>query len=82
MIRKAISHLTGLPFCDIQLSRTDKGKPFLVNSVTDGNQFDFNVSHDGDYTVLAAETAYQVGIDMMRLDRKCELETCAQNVVS
>jgi len=69
LIRKAICYLTGLPYHDVHLGRTEKGKPYLTNTLPDGLQLDFNISHDGDYAVLAAETSHLVGIDTVQLDR-------------
>jgi 4'-phosphopantetheinyl transferase len=68
-MRKAVSHITGIPYRDICLGRTDKGKPFLTNALPPGFNFDFNISHDGDYAVLAAETGHSVGVDTVQLGR-------------
>ncbi|KAH0625155.1 hypothetical protein JD844_033313 [Phrynosoma platyrhinos] len=67
LIRKLIAEKLKVPWNKIQLQRTSKGKPILINdlSSTDAN-FNFNVSHQGNYAVLAAEPDCQVGIDVMK----------------
>ncbi|XP_042313125.1 L-aminoadipate-semialdehyde dehydrogenase-phosphopantetheinyl transferase isoform X2 [Sceloporus undulatus] len=67
LIRKLIAEKLKVPWNKIQLERTSKGKPVLANdlSSTDAN-FSFNISHQGNYTVLAAEPDCQVGIDVMK----------------
>lgn len=71
LIRKAISESLQIPFSKILLSRSDKGRPYLACSSGDSTRpvFDFNISHQGDYVVLAAESSNHVGIDLMRIDR-------------
>ncbi|XP_078401636.1 L-aminoadipate-semialdehyde dehydrogenase-phosphopantetheinyl transferase isoform X3 [Cetorhinus maximus] len=67
LIRKLIAEKLKIPWNEIQLQRTTKGKPFLANPVlTTIPNFNFNISHQGDYTVLAAEPNRQVGVDVMK----------------
>lgn len=66
MLRRLIHKMTNIPYGDIHLSRTEKGKPFLVNPLPPTcPHLSFNVSHQGDYVVLAAERDCEVGIDVM-----------------
>ncbi|XP_019380192.1 PREDICTED: L-aminoadipate-semialdehyde dehydrogenase-phosphopantetheinyl transferase isoform X2 [Gavialis gangeticus] len=67
LIRKLIAEKLWIPWNEIVLQRTSKGKPFLANSISSiHSNFNFNVSHQGDYAVLAAEPELQVGIDIMK----------------
>ncbi|NWU90471.1 ADPPT transferase, partial [Upupa epops] len=67
LMRKLISEKLCIPWNEIQLQRTSKGKPFLANNVDKiYSNYNFNVSHQGDYAVLAAEPELQVGIDIMK----------------
>ncbi|XP_020892507.1 L-aminoadipate-semialdehyde dehydrogenase-phosphopantetheinyl transferase [Exaiptasia diaphana] len=68
LLRKVISDVMAIPYSDVKLGRTEKGKPVLENQVTDPRlkSFSFNISHQGDFTVLAAEQCRQVGIDVMK----------------
>ncbi|KAM4702469.1 L-aminoadipate-semialdehyde dehydrogenase-phosphopantetheinyl transferase [Discoglossus pictus] len=69
LIRKLITEKLQIPWNEIVLQRTSKGKPFLVNGISAQHQnYHFNVSHQGDYAVLAAEPDRQVGIDIMKTD--------------
>eukprot|EP00058_Branchiostoma_floridae_P026098 XP_002611588.1 hypothetical protein BRAFLDRAFT_63764 [Branchiostoma floridae] len=69
LIRKAINDQLGIPWRDIRLGRTEKGKPYLTSTVdADHALFSFNVSHSGDYAVLAAESRNVVGVDVMKVD--------------
>ncbi|XP_058041624.1 L-aminoadipate-semialdehyde dehydrogenase-phosphopantetheinyl transferase isoform X2 [Ahaetulla prasina] len=67
MIRKLIAERLKIPWNKIQLQRTSQGKPVLINALrSTQSNFSFNVSHQGNYTVLAAEPDCQVGIDIMK----------------
>ncbi|XP_038254208.1 L-aminoadipate-semialdehyde dehydrogenase-phosphopantetheinyl transferase isoform X1 [Dermochelys coriacea] len=67
LIRKLIAEKLCMPWNEIHLQRTSKGKPFLVNDILGSHpSFNFNISHQGDYAVLAAEPELQVGIDIMK----------------
>ncbi|CAM2095809.1 L-aminoadipate-semialdehyde dehydrogenase-phosphopantetheinyl transferase [Caretta caretta] len=67
LIRKLIAEKLCIPWNEIHLQRTSKGKPFLVNDILGSHpSFNFNISHQGDYAVLAAEPELQVGIDIMK----------------
>ncbi|XP_073194688.1 L-aminoadipate-semialdehyde dehydrogenase-phosphopantetheinyl transferase isoform X2 [Lepidochelys kempii] len=67
LIRKLIAEKLCIPWNEIHLQRTSKGKPFLVNDILGSHpSFNFNISHQGDYVVLAAEPELQVGIDIMK----------------
>ncbi|NXF11472.1 ADPPT transferase, partial [Smithornis capensis] len=67
LMRKLIAEKMGIPWNEVHLQRTSKGKPFLANTVFGINaNYNFNISHQGDYAVLAAEPELQVGIDIMK----------------
>ncbi|KAM9022182.1 L-aminoadipate-semialdehyde dehydrogenase-phosphopantetheinyl transferase isoform 3-T3 [Ara ararauna] len=67
LMRKLIAEKLCIPWNEIHLQRTSKGKPFLANNVLSiCSNYNFNVSHQGDYAVLAAEPELQVGIDIMK----------------
>lgn len=66
MIRKCLQLATQIKWKDILLTRSIKGKPELVNNLEKGENVYFNISHQGDYTVLAASTKVNVGIDIMK----------------
>ncbi|EGV92874.1 L-aminoadipate-semialdehyde dehydrogenase-phosphopantetheinyl transferase [Cricetulus griseus] len=63
MIRKLVAEKFNIPWNHIRLQRNSKGKPVLAK---DSLNFNFNISHQGDYAVLAAEPELQVGIDIMK----------------
>lgn len=68
-MRKLIAEKLFIPWNEIHLQRTSKGKPFLANNIFSVcSNYNFNVSHQGDYAVLAAEPELQVGIDIMKTD--------------
>ena len=65
MIRKCISQALNVPYNKVFLGRSDKEKPILMNPKDDS--FGFNISHQGDYCVLAAQQG-KVGVDVMNYD--------------
>eukprot|EP00039_Didymoeca_costata_P002558 m.61042 g.61042 ORF g.61042 m.61042 type:complete len:286 (+) comp11371_c0_seq7:338-1195(+) len=72
LIRKAICQLLGIRYNEIQLKRTKAQKPILdTDQVTiDTSQFGFNVSHSGDYVVIAASRYHhKIGVDIADIRR-------------
>lgn len=68
-MRKLIAEELCIPWNEVCLQRTSKGKPYLANNLLGINSnYNFNISHQGDYAVLAAEPELQVGIDIMKTD--------------
>ena len=65
LIRKCVHNILGIPWKKIKLTRSDKGKPELANNIQ-GRNFFFNISHQGDYTILAASTSVNIGVDIMK----------------
>lgn len=73
LLRKFVCERMGISWSEIRLERTPKGKPYLANplktttdSGTEAPVWSFNLSHQGDYAVLAAEQGMQVGVDVMK----------------
>eukprot|EP00798_Chlamydomonas_sp_ICE-L_P007540 gene7540-689_t len=66
MQRSCISKLFGVPLTEVRISRTKGRKPFADPGLNKGEavNFNFNVSHEGDYVVLASEPICLVGIDV------------------
>ncbi|XP_068441346.1 L-aminoadipate-semialdehyde dehydrogenase-phosphopantetheinyl transferase isoform X2 [Clinocottus analis] len=73
LLRKCVCERMGIPWSEIRLERSPKGKPYLAApmkvSPDPGSghpAWSFNLSHQGDYAVLAAEQGAQVGVDIMK----------------
>uniref|UniRef100_A0A1A8E8A8 L-aminoadipate-semialdehyde dehydrogenase-phosphopantetheinyl transferase n=1 Tax=Nothobranchius kadleci TaxID=1051664 RepID=A0A1A8E8A8_NOTKA len=70
LLRKFVCERFGIPWSEIRLERSPRGKPYLATSVKvssdSGRSWSFNLSHQGDYAVLAAEQGLQVGVDVMK----------------
>ncbi|XP_024910676.1 L-aminoadipate-semialdehyde dehydrogenase-phosphopantetheinyl transferase isoform X3 [Cynoglossus semilaevis] len=70
LIRKFVCEKMGMPWSEIRLERSHRGKPYLAapskNSSDSGAAWSFNISHQGDYAVLAANQGFQVGVDIMK----------------
>jgi 4'-phosphopantetheinyl transferase len=72
LIRKACSEVLDTPYDTLQLARTKAKKPFLAtpNPTTHNYpRFNFNLSHSGDYVVLAASVEHQIGVDVTDIRR-------------
>eukprot|EP01127_Copromyxa_protea_P024563 TRINITY_DN9745_c0_g1_i1.p1 TRINITY_DN9745_c0_g1~~TRINITY_DN9745_c0_g1_i1.p1 ORF type:complete len:294 (-),score=44.60 TRINITY_DN9745_c0_g1_i1:33-914(-) len=68
LMRKVVHTICGLPYENIKMARTSKGKPYLVNKISGFTNFNFNVSHAGDYVVCGAEYSHLVGVDVMKVE--------------
>lgn len=70
LIRRFVCEKMGIPWSEIQLERSPRGKPYLAAPTKVGSDagrsWSFNLSHQGDYAVLAADQGMQVGVDIMK----------------
>lgn len=69
LLRKFVCEKMNIPWAHIRLERSPRGKPYLAAPAQDGPaslSWSFNLSHQGDYAVLAAEQGIQVGVDIMK----------------
>nr|XP_019943669.1 PREDICTED: L-aminoadipate-semialdehyde dehydrogenase-phosphopantetheinyl transferase [Paralichthys olivaceus] len=70
LLRKFICERMGVPWSRIRLERSPRGRPYLAAplkvSSDSGGVWSFNLSHQGDYAVLAADQGVQVGVDIMK----------------
>ncbi|XP_061684310.1 L-aminoadipate-semialdehyde dehydrogenase-phosphopantetheinyl transferase [Syngnathoides biaculeatus] len=73
LLRRFVCERMHVPWELIRLERSPRGKPYLAaplevspESGTERPGWSFNVSHQGDYAVLAAEKGLQVGVDVMK----------------
>lgn len=67
LARKACASALGLDsFRDVRIARTRGGKPFLSEppSAPEHPNFNFSISHEGDFVVLASEPTCLCGIDV------------------
>ncbi|CAH1994503.1 unnamed protein product [Acanthoscelides obtectus] len=65
MARKYVSQSTGKKYDQIKLIRDERGRPL----VEDDPSVQFNISHQGDFTVFAGEFGdLMLGIDVMKLE--------------
>ncbi|QDZ19168.1 4'-phosphopantetheinyl transferase [Chloropicon primus] len=65
--RKCAEECLRLRYEDVRIKRTKGRKPFVANPVdrpADRPNFNFNVSHEGDYVVLASDPVCVVGVDV------------------
>ncbi|XP_028397953.1 L-aminoadipate-semialdehyde dehydrogenase-phosphopantetheinyl transferase-like isoform X1 [Dendronephthya gigantea] len=67
LLKKVIVENTSIPYSAIKLGRTERGKPYLLHAKESLN---FNISHQGDFVVLAAESSRNVGVDVMKTEIK------------
>eukprot|EP00794_Sanderia_malayensis_P007176 gene7176-7982_t len=66
LIRSCINEILGIPWQDIVLKRSEKSKPYLVGC---DQAISFNISHQGNYSIIAASKEHQVGVDVMKIDK-------------
>eukprot|EP00897_Mesotaenium_endlicherianum_P010358 jgi/Mesen1/9350/ME000061S08795 len=68
--RKVVNAVLGIPYDQIDIRRTTEGKPYLATPLKNVAfpNFNFNVSHHGDFVVLASEPLCLVGVDVMTHD--------------
>ncbi|KAI8470031.1 MAG: 4'-phosphopantetheinyl transferase [Monoraphidium minutum] len=67
LARRCCADALGLPWGAVAIKRTRGRKPFCANTGGDRGaapNFNFNVSHEGDYVLLASEPLAIVGVDV------------------
>lgn len=75
LMRKFVSEITNIPYNEIIFKRDGRGKPILANQ--DCEHIKFNVSHQGDYVVLAGSNdAEALGVDVMKMEYKGGKQLC------
>ena len=74
--RAACSRVTSVPHAEVRINRTKGRKPFMVRDFDNNDtttttvhlphapNFNFNVSHEGDFVVLASEPSAICGVDV------------------
>ncbi|GJZ26043.1 L-aminoadipate-semialdehyde dehydrogenase-phosphopantetheinyl transferase-like protein isoform X1 [Tanacetum coccineum] len=62
-----VHHVMDISFGEIVINRTPEGKPYLENHKKTAGfpNFNFNVSHHGDYVAIASEPICIVGLDIV-----------------
>lgn len=66
MIRKFVHLFSSIPYDEIRFGRDDRGKPYLLGA---GDiPISFNISHQGDFVVLAGNTKRNIGVDTMKIE--------------
>lgn len=68
LLQYALAHqVIGIPFDEIIINRTAEGKPYLESHKKNVKfpNFNFNVSHHGDYVAIASEPICLVGLDIV-----------------
>ncbi|GFG37559.1 hypothetical protein Cfor_09600 [Coptotermes formosanus] len=70
LMRKYVSENSSLPYAGIRFGRDDRGKPYLIGDEEGKSMSNFNVSHQGNYAVLAGESGanVKIGIDVMKFE--------------
>lgn len=66
MLRKYVHISTSMPYEEVRFGRDDRGKPYLLG--IGDVPISFNVSHQGDFVVLAGNTSSNIGIDVMKIE--------------
>lgn len=66
MMRKFVHLSTSIPYEEITLGRDGHGKPYLMG--VGDTVSSFNVSHQGDYVVLAGNARRNIAIDIMKVE--------------
>ncbi|XP_042394023.1 L-aminoadipate-semialdehyde dehydrogenase-phosphopantetheinyl transferase-like isoform X1 [Zingiber officinale] len=69
LLQYSIVHeVLGIPYDKIIIHRTLEGKPYLINGIgSPFSNFNFNVSHHGDYVGIASDPLCLVGLDIVSI---------------
>jgi len=65
LLRLLVHQVLSIPFSEISFARTKEGKPYLVNKSDKFPNFNFNISHAGNWVILGSEPEDIIGVDVM-----------------
>jgi len=68
VMRASLARLLNVSWSQIRFGRSQKGKPLLTSPVGIERCPSFNVSHQGDYVVLATDCGSACGVDVMKIE--------------
>jgi len=74
-MRELLCHYLRIPNKQLQLSRNENGKPYILSPVDD---IQFNYSHSGDYAAIAICRGPQIGVDIEYCQRSSNLSAISQ----
>jgi 4'-phosphopantetheinyl transferase len=80
-LREALAERLGLSPGDVPIERGPNGKPRLHRSA-DAGDLRFNVSHSGDWALLALADGCEVGADIERREPRRDLAALARRVLA
>lgn len=77
-LRLLLSGYTGVPAVELVFQYSENGKPFLVSPASSrlqdaGDTVSFNVSHSGDWVVLAIGRNRSIGVDVEKVRREMDV---------
>ena len=75
-LRVLLSGYTGIPAAEIEFRYSENGKPHLLSRRSDV-PVAFNVSHSGDWVLLAFGRNRQIGIDVEKIKREMDVQSIA-----
>ncbi len=76
-LRALLAGYTGLAAEGIKFTYSDNGKPFI-----DGRDIAFNVSHSGEWVVLAIGCGRAIGVDIEKIKRSMDIRSVASRYFS
>lgn len=76
-LRALLAGYTGIPAAEIAFCYTENGKPHVT-----GSEVEFNVSHSGDWVVLAFGRDRSIGIDIEQIKREMDVKAIAARYFS
>lgn len=74
-VRQCLARYTHLHPLELELARSEQGKPFLKNTPL---PLDFNLSHSGEYLALVVSAGSAVGIDLEQVSARRSWQAIAQ----
>ena len=80
-VRLILSEYTGVDPSELSFAQGENGKPYLRPSPGGGDVF-FNLSHSGDYTLIAVTKCLRVGIDIEGIRANIEYLEMSRKVFS
>ena len=70
LMRKAVSESLLVEYDKITFARTSSGKPYYLG--VNGSNIFFNVSHNGEFCILASEINVPIGVDVMKIEYRSQ----------
>jgi 4'-phosphopantetheinyl transferase len=81
MLRNLLSNILGKVAAEIKFSYGEHKKPYIEEQYND-NSVEFNISHSGDFVLIAMTLGNKIGVDIEQINQKIDFKSLSDRIFS